>query len=370
MRIVFIITNLHDANMTGQQKIALGLAEKLSEAGHDVLIVGNSEKDSTNSLIKSNDRMQYHIIDGKASIWSKTTLSFLSPRMLQTIRKFEPDIIHGHGSLTTWFSSWFKIALKKPAIQTLYDSDLLFGSTRTIAQLPLRFVNHVVCTSDYLASKLPTTTTCTVQPYGIEDIWFETKQTPKQKDLTEILFWGDAAPGRGIEVRFDAIPQICNGIPNVKISLALRYTYPDYNYQLDYICSHYPVSVVSTIPGAHISSLLESTDLVVLPYTRTTIQPPLTLLESMAAGKPVITTCVDANTEIVGENGAAMLIDPNNSIQLIDAVNALILDSTLRINIGKKARTRANEIAHWRVAIPKILDVYQRHLSKNVTLQQ
>ena len=90
----------------------------------------------------------------------------------------------------------------------------------------------------------------------------------------------------------------------------------------------------------------------------------------MAAGKPVITTCVDANTEIVGENGAAMLIDPNNSIQLIDAVNALILDSTLRINIGKKARTRANEIAHWRVAIPKILDVYQRHLSKNVTLQQ
>ena len=353
MRIVFIITNLHDANMTGQQKIALGLAEKLSEAGHEVLIVGNSEKGSTNSLIKSNDRMQYHIIDGKASIWSKTTLSFLSPRMLQTIRKFEPDIIHGHGSLTTWFSSWFKIALKKPAIQTLYDSDLLFGSTQTIAQLPL-----------------PTTTTCTVQPYGIEDIWFETQQTPKQKDLTEILFWGDAAPGRGIEVLFDAIPQICNGNPNVKICLAFRYTYPDYNYQLDYICSHYPDSVISTIPGAHISSLLESTDLVVLPYTRTTIQPPLTLLESMASGKPVITTCVDANTEIVGENGAAMLIDPNNSIQLIDAVNALILDSTLRINIGKKARTRANEIAHWRVAIPTILDVYQRHLSKNVTLQQ
>lgn len=70
----------------------------------------------------------------------------------------------------------------------------------------------------------------------------------------------------------------------------------------------------------------------------------LPVLEAMSCGKAVITSCVSSLPEVAGN--AALLIDPNNTEELCDAMYRLIKDSALRQNLGRIALERS-KIFSW-----------------------
>jgi glycosyltransferase involved in cell wall biosynthesis len=76
------------------------------------------------------------------------------------------------------------------------------------------------------------------------------------------------------------------------------------------------------------------------------------VLESMAAGLPVIATRVGGNPELVQAGETGLLIEPNDEQQLVNALFELISDSGLRSKLGEKAKAFArsrfhiSEIAH------------------------
>jgi glycosyltransferase involved in cell wall biosynthesis len=87
---------------------------------------------------------------------------------------------------------------------------------------------------------------------------------------------------------------------------------------------------------------------------------PLTLVEAMAAGLPVVTTATCGMRDVVrdGENG--LLVPLRSPSSIVAAVERLFGDESLRARLGTAARAEAAERYTWeRVAAP-VLEVYER----------
>ena len=80
-------------------------------------------------------------------------------------------------------------------------------------------------------------------------------------------------------------------------------------------------------------------DISVLPSYREGV--PLSLLESAAMGKPIVTTDVPGCREVV-ENGInGFLVPPKDPLALADAIEKLVLNPELREQFGLASRERA-----------------------------
>jgi glycosyltransferase involved in cell wall biosynthesis len=88
-----------------------------------------------------------------------------------------------------------------------------------------------------------------------------------------------------------------------------------------------------------IPDLLASADIVVLPSLFEGL--PLTLLEAMSAGKPVIATNVNGSRDVVISGETGFLVEPKDVETLANRIVELLTNERLRTSFGKEARKRA-----------------------------
>lgn len=87
----------------------------------------------------------------------------------------------------------------------------------------------------------------------------------------------------------------------------------------------------------------------------------MVLVESMACGKPVISTLSGSITEVVGDAG--ILVQPNDHLSLYQALKELISDKKLREILGRKALERAIDKFDSRNTAEKAGKVFEKVLS-------
>tara|TARA_Y100000294_G_C8346490_1_gene252928 strand:+ start:75 stop:365 length:291 start_codon:yes stop_codon:yes gene_type:complete len=89
------------------------------------------------------------------------------------------------------------------------------------------------------------------------------------------------------------------------------------------------------------------------------MEPPLTIIESMYLGKPVITSNVGGNREIINnmENGILINPDPEN---LTKAIMTLLLDDRKRDEIGQLAQKTIMKKYNWNKCATKVVEIYKR----------
>lgn len=71
---------------------------------------------------------------------------------------------------------------------------------------------------------------------------------------------------------------------------------------------------------------------------------PMALLEAMSWGLPCITTPVGGIPEVITDKETGLLVEPGNVQQLARAMETLIEDESLRLNLGKASRDRAKDL--------------------------
>jgi glycosyltransferase involved in cell wall biosynthesis len=95
-----------------------------------------------------------------------------------------------------------------------------------------------------------------------------------------------------------------------------------------------------------VKEYIYASDVIALPFKIVQSEPPLSILESMALGKPVITTKTCGLPELIG-NDKGVLVKPNSPKDLALAIYELAQDPQRRVDIGRKARSFALEMPDW-----------------------
>ena len=105
-----------------------------------------------------------------------------------------------------------------------------------------------------------------------------------------------------------------------------------------------------------IIKIFNNSSIFVLPSNYETL--PVSLIEAMACGTPVITSNAGALPEVTGE--AAVQIDPRAVNQLSEAMQILLSDARLRNKLREKGLERVNQFS-WEESAGRIWEVLIDH---------
>jgi glycosyltransferase involved in cell wall biosynthesis len=87
-----------------------------------------------------------------------------------------------------------------------------------------------------------------------------------------------------------------------------------------------------------VADLLSAADVFVLPSMREGLS--ISLLEAMAAGKPIIATSIGSIREVTGDGACAVLVPPGDTEALVGALEKLITEPDFRHDLGERAQRR------------------------------
>lgn len=85
-----------------------------------------------------------------------------------------------------------------------------------------------------------------------------------------------------------------------------------------------------------VDALYKASDIMILPSFREGL--PLSILEAMSSGLPVIASDVDGNSEAVRPDETGVLVEPGNIDSLASALQEMLSSSELRESLGASAR--------------------------------
>lgn len=159
-----------------------------------------------------------------------------------------------------------------------------------------------------------------------------------------MLYLGNLTKTKEIDTVLDAMNLVRNKFENIKLlsglekscsgndSRAIEIQEKKNSFKLN-------ANIIEMGMMHHVEKVMNAVDLVVAPFRDTygVADYPVVVLESMAVGTPVITTCVGGNTEIIKNNENGILINPGDSIALAHEIIELIKDPKRCEEMGEKA---------------------------------
>jgi len=91
---------------------------------------------------------------------------------------------------------------------------------------------------------------------------------------------------------------------------------------------------------------------------------PISVLEAMAAGLPVVASRVGGIPELVVDGETGLLVPPRDPQAMAAALRRLVDDPDLRRRLGAAGRARAEELFDLPAFRQAHLDLYERLLSR------
>jgi glycosyltransferase involved in cell wall biosynthesis len=86
----------------------------------------------------------------------------------------------------------------------------------------------------------------------------------------------------------------------------------------------------------------------------------ISLLEAMAAGKPIITTTIASNLEVTRKGEGALLVPPKAPVELADAIKTIATNPACRTRLAR----RAKEIQRDRYTMERMVEAYMMQYSE------
>lgn len=114
----------------------------------------------------------------------------------------------------------------------------------------------------------------------------------------------------------------------------------------------------ATVPHEELLGQIKACDAVVIPSLREPFG--IAAAEAMACGAPAVLTKVDGFCELVGHSGAALMVNPGDVNDLADALRALIMDPSVRIELGNRGERRMREEFDIRRCAEAWADAFRR----------
>jgi glycosyltransferase involved in cell wall biosynthesis len=118
------------------------------------------------------------------------------------------------------------------------------------------------------------------------------------------------------------------------------------------------VKLTGSVTRRELICFYKKAEFFVLPSTAEAL--PLTILESMSAGLPLITTDVGAIPEIIDNGSNGLIVKPYNPEALKNAINKMMNNKELLKSMSENNKEKAIKEFDWSSVIKKIVNLYQR----------
>lgn len=345
----------------GDKNLAYALTTALPEHRFEVLTARGQPEPPGDNLRR---RAIYRRRD--PSLWDKLRIYgwFLSRPLTRSLRANagpSPDLhhfIYQPYPLSSWFSRQMPDFRRRPTLHTLPASANLPDSDPG-----LFFADRVVAISRHGQRKL--------EKLGLRDVahippgidaspWhsiagqaerFKAALGLNGRDV--VLFPGHYGVGQGSEVMLEALPLLAAQHPQVCVILACRVRSEagrrrerEVRRWLQDVGLEHSVRIYNMVPDMR--PLVGASDIVLLPLEtmRDKLDIPTTLLEFLAAGKPIIISDLPPMHELVEDNdegsgsepGVGLLVPPGDAEALAQATSSLLEDAGRRRRMGRRGQ--------------------------------
>jgi len=174
-----------------------------------------------------------------------------------------------------------------------------------------------------------------------------------------ILYVGRLAPRKGVHYLLRAMPNIRKHFPKAMLFVVgegpLKQHLEDLSRRLDLQNS---IMFWGYVSDERIRRLFALADVVVVPSVFEGC--PLVLLEAMAAGKPVVASAVQGIPEVVKPDFSGLLVKPNDTHEIENAVVRLLKDENFANYLGENARKTIIMDYSWEKTAKRTLEVYEK----------
>jgi glycosyltransferase involved in cell wall biosynthesis len=324
---VKVLFNLLDAGVGGGQQVALDIAAELVQRGHGIGVVVPAEGPATK---------RFEAL-GAATHTAKL-VSLRRPGLLHGARVARGyDLVYSHTSVPGEILGGLAAALaRRPHAvhRHVYPHFSPFAPIRLVQHFLYRAVDRrarTVAVAKHVADAMVEVGVprdrITVIPNGV-DLPAETAPAETVDGPLRIGLLGRLDPQKGADVFVQAAEML--GRP-AKLLLGAPIVSDRYGEEV--VAAALAANVEVIIPADR--GFLRTVDVVVMPSRYE--GHPLTMLEAMALGKPVVASAIPGVQEAV-EPDAALVVPPADAEALAAALRRLIDEPELRERLGARAR--------------------------------
>jgi glycosyltransferase involved in cell wall biosynthesis len=205
------------------------------------------------------------------------------------------------------------------------------------------------------------------------------------KNGQQVLYVGRGSPEKGVHVLLEAFEEVLARCPQARLdivgsvspcprqficelsddprigALASFYDGPGYGAGLDSRLNsplmRQRVRWLGAVPYRQIAGHYRAADVVVNASFSESLGR--SLIEAMAAGKPVVATRVGGTTEIVEDGKTGLLVQAGDAAAMAEAICRLLSDGEMRRSMGSSARRRAVELFSWDLVVRRVAGLYE-----------
>lgn len=373
MRIGYVTSELYPWKTGGPQNVVHNLANRL--AGEvDLVMLYVSPETGFHPREHYREEIEFHAVRDRGPAWLRYPARNLDYSRA-TAALESCDVVHFHilpGANCFFLPARLRRKGRSKLLLSFYDwvpSELAFygfqekmrhilhweAAKRRLKLFDLYIVNSTFM-RDIVASRgfKPVV----VIPNGIDPGKWKVDERPETAGAVSALFWGRLYDKKGVGELIKAVSMLpeCRD----RFHLYIAGDGPGMNRYLSR-CRSLGLEEMITFPGAlpgkELRRYLAMSDFCVFPSVYEGFG--ISILESMAAGKPVITSRRGGQTDFARDGYNSLLADPGNPAELARAIREMVENPVLRARLGENAAATAATYA-WDAIVKDYLDLYAR----------
>jgi glycosyltransferase involved in cell wall biosynthesis len=301
----------------------------------------------------------------------------LGSKQLQQYLNYDFDVINWHGSdvWSTYYAWRLDKKVKNKIIWTLHSGILSLNDLKNLSLkeyiylykfwnnifnaiisrfcarkwISIPIIRGVITLSKRTAIKLTEygidANKITPIPSGVDIELFRPDFNFSYKNFC-ILYFGPFSPLRGVDTLLSSFKLVKKRMPSAKLIILER------KFKKDGSSEFFRKDGVNVVAGIldlkELITYLNRASIIVLPFKFwPQVECPLTVLEAMAMGKPVITTPIGAIPEIIENWKNGVIVPPNNPKELAMTILELLNNPDECKRIGKNARIYIERFHDW-----------------------
>jgi glycosyltransferase involved in cell wall biosynthesis len=352
---ILLATDSFDPALGGVQRVVRDLADTLSSGGHEVVVLTPRSPGLEETEVLSGVRVE-RLRLGRPAFRLRALLGFARrrgaarSRVRALLEEFRPEVVHLHflQSPLSWILPSLCIAMGIPIVATAHGRDVT-GSMVDDDRLGRRAVRRVLDGAAVVTAPSEATleTARMLAPKPLR-ARYEVVPNNLPVDMEKLLDVPSAPPGKGIvavgeltpKKGFDLLVRAVGNLDRVTLRIAGE---GEERPRLEALITELDladrVALVGVVDRAALPDFLRSACVQCVPSRREPFG--LVLLEGFACGVPVVAHRVDGIPEVTGEEGAALLVPPEDVPALTAALRRVLADDDLREGMIDKGRERA-----------------------------